>query len=137
MRRRGNQRRPVPDLYRAMRHAEVKPQVCRQSDCLGVREPPDGDVTVDEHGQVYPGAGGLSVAPDDPMRLPVHRRPSSLGGTGKRPVWVIPSDALIAGLAYAPETPIHGLIEAEQTMMLEEFQTKLADTQHLWDNYEV
>lgn len=43
---------------------------------------------------VLPRQGGMSVAPNDPLNLQRHRRPASLGGIGRDPVWYIEADDL-------------------------------------------
>jgi len=80
------------------------PELGRSARTLGAR--PQIDIPVDDDGIVRGGAGGMSVAPDSPMRLPVHRRPPELAGTGKDPVWELeverlPELALSGGSADA------------------------------------
>ena len=78
-------------LYRSMREeTDGFPAVGPSGRLLGIR----GDDTttpdvaaVNPTDPVGPGDGGLSVAPGDPMLLLRHRRPPSLGGTGRDPVW--------------------------------------------------
>lgn len=84
VRTRGQTRSVAHRLYRSMKVADDGLlQLGRSARTLGVR--PQTDIPVDEHGIVRGGAGGMSVAPDSPMRLPAHRRPRALAGTGKDP----------------------------------------------------
>ena|SRR5438874_9876668 len=81
---------------------------------------------------VLPGQGGLSVAPDDPMHLQRHRRPVSLGGIGRDPVWYIDTADLSPDVCFRQDRPNHGLIEPAQTMTLQAFQDILAQTRSRW-----
>jgi hypothetical protein len=84
---------------------------------------------------VQPGQGGLSVAPDDPLQLQRHRRPASLGGTGRDPVWYIEIDELGPDLGFRQDRPGHGLIEPIRPLTLQEFQDALAGTRYRWELY--
>src|SRR5437870_3466949 len=102
----------MPALYRSMRSdPDGYPMTGETSRTLGVRR--DWDVFPDPDEVLYPGGGGLSVAPDDPTNLLEHRRPPESGGSGRDPVWVINTGDLPADLTYtADETnPKHGFLE--------------------------
>src|SRR5690242_21251496 len=96
-------------VYRAMREDPAGgPMVGPTARTLGVR--PGDDILV-VAGQVSPGTGGVSVAPDSPMSLPDHRRPPELGGTGKDPVWGIDIDSLGDRVNFRQDKSNHGLLE--------------------------
>ena|SRR5215213_2102878 len=123
-------------LFRAMREAaDGLPEVGPTARTLGVRPHPHGNADVAATfptDLVHPGGGGASVAPNDPINLPPLRRPRSLGGTGKDPVWWIESDDLGPDLAFRQQSSIHGLIEPARTMALAELDRALADTRKRW-----
>jgi hypothetical protein len=83
---------------------------------------------------VQPGQGGMSVSPDDPMNLPYFRRPPTLQGTGKDPVWEIEVTRLGPDLVYRadPNLAGHGFVEAARTMTLAEYEQALTATQPFW-----
>lgn len=96
---------------------------------LGVR--PDDDLPV-VAAMVRPGTGGMSVAPEPPTNLPEHRRPRSLQGSGKDPVWGIPLDQLGNDLTYRQDRATHGLIEPAREMTIGAYQQALAGTAPRW-----
>jgi hypothetical protein len=121
-----------------MREAEEGvPETGRPARTLGVRTAVDVPAVSDSD-VVVPGEGGMSVSPDDPMNLPVFRRPPEFQGTGKDPVWVLDSDQLPPELTYRPDpvTPGHGFIEPASEMTLGEYQKLLEATQSLWQPVE-
>lgn len=126
-------------LYRGMTEApDGYPAPGPSGRLLGVRpgSGPSPDVTaVHPLDVVLPGQGGMSVAPDDPLRLPRHRRPASLGGTGREPVWYIETEDLGADLQFRQDRPDHGLIEPKRRLTLQEFQDALAGTRRRWKLY--
>src|SRR6266568_9610454 len=83
-------------------------------------------------GQVQPGAGGMSVAPDRPENLHPLRRPPAYGGFGKDPIWCIAVASLGADLQFRQDTMTHGLIEPARTMSIMELQNSLAATKANW-----
>ena len=103
---------------------------------LGVRpgsDPTPDVLAVHPSDMLPPGKGGLSVAPDDPMHLQRHRRPASLGGIGRDPVWYIEESDLGTELCFRQDRPTHGFIEPVQAMTLQEFQDALARTRSFWE----
>jgi hypothetical protein len=117
------------------------PRCCGDSgSCLGVRIGTGkyDDIATQEDGHVHPRTGGLSVSPDDPKRLPRHRRPRSLGGDSTRPLWVVSHEQLQAELHYEPDEPDpegiirHGLVEPGIPMPPEALQEHLRNTTTLW-----
>ncbi len=112
-------------LFRSMMEAaDGLPQVGPSARMLGVRpgNMPTPDVPVIQPQDVLaPGQGGMSVAPDDPLRLVRHRRPASLGGLGQDPVCVLESDDLGPQLQFRQDGPTHGLIEPKAPMAFQDY----------------
>ena len=101
---------------------------------LGVRTEGNArDLNPDVDGTVKPDTGGMSVTPDDPEDLPYHRRPMSLDGSSKWPVWVISSPGIVSPLGVRPKAPTHWFIEPSQQMKLEKYRSALANTAPLWE----
>jgi len=74
----------------------------------------------------------MSVAPDDLLNLPAHRRPPAFGGTGKDPVWGIDIGSLGKDVVFRQDKPTHGLLEPAREMSIDEFQQSLADLTPRW-----
>jgi hypothetical protein len=73
----------MPVLFRAMREdGNGNPEIGPNARCLGVRPGIDVPAKVGRN-VVHPGQGGMSVSPDDPMKLPYFCRPPGFQGTGK------------------------------------------------------
>jgi hypothetical protein len=121
-------------LFRSMKvDTDGLPSVGPTARELGVR--PGDDIPVDNDGYVEPLTGGISVSPVAADRLPEHRRPPEVGGTGKDPVWTLTSDLLAATLRYRPddEDPDgHGTIEPVSRMTLDAYQQALRATRSAW-----
>jgi hypothetical protein len=107
---------------------------------LGVRPGvgPRTDIPVDDEGLVAPGTGGMSVTPDDPMRM-LERTPwllpKSLGGKGRYPLWSIAEREIGPGLVYRsdPDDPYrHGFIEPARRVPFVEYQELIEGTRDLW-----
>jgi hypothetical protein len=126
-------------LFRSMiEAADGLPAVGPGARMLGVRpgNTPTPDVPVIHPQDVLaPGQGGMSVAPDDPMRLTRHRRPASLGGIGQDPVWVLEVDDLEPLLRFRQDNPTHGLIEPKAPMAFQDYLNALATLQARWRLY--
>lgn len=124
----------MPQLFRSMQDDGTgAPAVGPSARRLGVR--PGRDVPATHPlDWVYPGGGGLSVSPHTPMNIHRHRRPRSLQGIGKDPVWQIDSATLPPNLTYRadPNSTAHGFIEPAVPMTLGDFQAALAASQSLW-----
>lgn len=123
-------------LFRAMKEdPDGRPRVGPNGRMLGVRpgDAPTPDVlAIDSSDMVLPGQGGMSVAPDDPLHLPRHRRPSGLGGTGQDAVWSLDAVDLGPDLRFRRDSPTHGVIEPARHMTLQEFEDALALTRPRW-----
>jgi hypothetical protein len=121
----------VRSLLRGMVQAEDGFPGCAPSARgLGVRS--GRDIPVGVLGKVRPESGGMSVAPDDPRRLPPHRRPPSLGGWGRDPVFELSAGSLGESLSWRPESGSHGVVEPAFVMFLDELQEVLCDSRLRW-----
>jgi hypothetical protein len=122
-----------PKLYRAMQVAmDSHPEIGMTARTLGAR--PHIDILI-QGAMVYPNTGGISVAPDDPMNLPSHRRPPSFMGTGKDPVWRLNACDLGPELQYRPDPrspTTHGFIEPIAPTTFDEYQRALEATRESW-----
>ena len=119
------------DLYRAMRIDGETPEVAPNQ--LGVRtEGEHADITPDADGTVWPDTGGMSVTPDDPEDLPYHRRPVSLEGSCRWPVWVISSSDIVSPLVVQPQEETHWFIEPSHPMAVAQYTSALVGTAPLW-----
>ncbi len=126
----------MPILYRSMQQSrDGFPMLGSSARALGVR------VAIDiesKNGYVGPGIGGMSVTPDDPLRLPRFRRPPDLGGTGRDPAFGIDTIDLPSDLVYRPD-PLdpnnHGFIEPAMPMSFEQFLEAIARTRESWKRH--
>ena len=123
-------------LYRAMiEDVDGKPKVGRSARELGVRagdKAPHNDVdAISPNDVVFP-IKGLSVSPDDPMNLEKHRRPVSLGGIGKDPVWVIDEIDLGPDLIFVHDSLTHGYIAPRVPMTLAQYEKALELLRDRW-----
>jgi len=116
-------------LFRGMKTNGNEPEVGPSARTLGAR--PNVDIPVDSNGNVHPGTGGISVAPQTPLNLPTHRRPVEFEGTGKDPVWSIDSDSLGDNLIYIQDKTTHGTIQPSKIMTLDQYQIALSNTKWL------
>lgn len=124
-------------LFRSMRvEGDGLPMVGPTARTLGARITGSTvDIAPDATGLVHPNTGGMSVAPDDPMNLPEHRRPTECGGVGTDPLFRIRRDSLGPDLQYRvdPTNPAkHGFIEPARAMTVSEYQQALAATRSEW-----
>ena|GEM_PF-929010 len=120
-------------IYRSMKMDDLGfPLVEESARGLGVRV--NNDIPVVE-GFVSNLTGGMSVAPNDPRNLPPHRRPESLGGTGKDPIFEMNTNNLPPGLTYIPDKPGHGTIQPAFPMPYETYRALLSSTKLLWKPY--
>lgn len=133
-------------MFRAMRKApDNLPEAGRSARTLGVRvappaavpeDPPKFDVYPDANGDVDP-RRGMSVALDDPRGLPKHRRPASMGGEGRDPVFSLLASQLGPGLKVYEDDAPHAVVEPAQRMSLVKYETALTATRPSWRPYDV
>lgn len=98
---------------------------------LGVKLHDGPDIPMDRDALVYPGTGGMSVAPA-PEDLPIGYRPRSLGGRSRRPVWEFDLGNLPSDLAFRPTSATHGVIEPGRVLHVDEYQRALHSLRAFW-----
>lgn len=112
------------------------PGIGPASSRLGVRVPKDIPTSgTDLDAWVYPDTGGMSVTLDDPARMPLPRRPSSLGGRGKLPVWqlsVAYFPRWTLRVRIDPRDPYHGFVEPILPVRFDDYISELVSTRPLW-----
>ncbi|MDN7908563.1 RHS repeat-associated core domain-containing protein [Burkholderia diffusa] len=119
------------DVYRAMKTGgDGFPVVEPTARGLGAR--PGVDIPVDTNGMVHPDTGGISVAPESARNLPPHRRPESLGGTGKDCACLLNTANLPKSLRYVQDSAKHGTIQPSTSMSLTDYQAALRSTREKW-----
>lgn len=146
----------MPLLFRAMLNDGGKPVVAPNAKSLGARVKTanaPGDIPVQLDGTVFPGTGGISVAPAWRM-LPIHRIPRRLadkvpGAAGRlkdmasnqdMACWRLGSgpfaaEAVTADLDFRPDPrdpDKHGFIEPALSMQFADYQAALAATRDQW-----
>lgn len=120
-------------MFRSMKADGDRPAIESSARGLGVRTLGRYlDVHPDANGDIGPGGGGMSVAPDDPLLLDGYRRPQEFGGTGRDPVWEIRVKDLPAATALRLTSTSHGQIEPASVMPLGDYQSRLESTQGAW-----
>lgn len=121
-------------LFRAMTPGDDGlPRLGASARTLGAR--PVIDTPGDGTDVVEPGTGGMSATADDPMLLPIHRRPAAFHGTGPDPVYAIEAADLGADLTWRtdPDGPSgHGFLEPVRRMPFTEYQHALWATRPSW-----
>lgn len=132
---------PHTKLYRTMmKDADGYPLCGPTATKLGAREfdpacPEKASDVRGVDGLVYRDGTGMSVAPDDPMNLRLHRRPVDLGGNCGLPLWVLEVGELGPDLEYIPDARkprVHGVVGPTRTMNVEEYQRALCATRRRW-----
>ena len=119
------------EMFRAMQlEIDGLPKLGRSARELGIRI--DVDLPVDADGWVEPGTGGMSVAVDDALNLPKHRRPRSLGGDGRDPVFSLQTRVLPDDLALRVDRRPHALVEPARRSALQIYEAALALTRSSW-----
>ena len=124
-------------LYRGMKADEDGYPATGESGArLGVRIP--DDIPADDQGMVVPNTGGMSVVADDPTKLPGHRRPATLNGTSKFPIFRIAVTAVPDSLAVRQDQPktysAHRVIEPAAKMTIGEFRQNIYGTRTSWES---
>src|SRR6266480_3147033 len=122
----------MPRVFRSMKEEGGKPKVGNAAMMLGVRR---SDVSVDESGNVHPKTGGMSVNASlrsMPARLVPKRLkdivPGAAGNNNLR-VWAMGGGSFESGgfadhlnLRLDEEDPLHGLIEPDAIMGLQDYE---------------
>jgi hypothetical protein len=140
--------------YRGMAEQNGKPKIGRSARLLGVR--PNIDINteqmpigyLDEQEYLLPESQrkiqgeALTVAIRDTKGmsvslsiegLPAFRKPSQFGGNGKDPLWQIDDSNITGDLQAVQDSPTHVSILPRITMLLEKYETALANTQKYWE----
>jgi hypothetical protein len=65
--------------------------------------------------------------------LPAFRRPTALGGMGRDPLWQIEDNKISDDLEAVQDSATHVSIMPRVTMLLEKYETALANTQNDWE----
>jgi hypothetical protein len=65
--------------------------------------------------------------------LPAFRRPTAFGGTGRDPLWQIEDSNIGGDLEAVQDSATHVSIMPRVTMLLEKYETALANTQNDWE----
>ena len=139
---------PMPVMYRAMLADRDLPMVGPAKTMLGAKIGDDehDDIAPGEGGEVHPGAGGVSVAPEW-RALPRHRIPRRLNPKLDRPIaagsdrlrcWrygsgEFESADINTDLRLAVDCPRHGTLEPSVRMPADRYQGGLAATAPQWE----
>ncbi|MGA7936112.1 MAG: hypothetical protein WCA35_21340 [Kovacikia sp.] len=140
--------------YRGMVQANGKPKVGRSARLLGIRPGIDIDVVeipkdwLDDQGYLRPEAErkatgevvivavrstkGMSTSLSIDS-LPAFRRPTAFGGMGRDPLWQIEDSKIGGDLEAVQDSATHVSIMPRVTMLLEKYETALANTQNDWE----
>jgi hypothetical protein len=131
-----------------------KPKVGRSVRLLGVRLGIDIDIEempkdwLDDQGYLRPEAerestGELAVVAIRSAKgmstslsiesLPAFRRPTAFGGMGRDPLWQIEDNKISGDLEAVQDSATHVSIMPRVTMLLEKYETALANTQNDWE----
>lgn len=137
-----------------MAEANGKPKLGRSARLLGVRLGIDIDVVempkdwLDDQGYLRPEAkrqstGELAVVAIRSTKgmstslsiesLPAFRRPTAFGGMGRDPLWQIEDSKISGDLEAVRDSATHVSIMPRVTMLLEKYETALANTQNDWE----
>jgi hypothetical protein len=139
--------------YRGMAEENGKPKVGRSARLLGVRLGIDIDVVempkdwLNDQGYLRPeterkSTGELVVVALRSTKgmstslsiesLPAFRRPTAFGGMGRDPLWQIEDSQISGDLEAVQDSATHVSIMPRVTMLLEKYETALANTQNDW-----
>lgn len=107
---------------------------------LGVRVEPNENFDVDvdrQTGMVVLNGKGVSVTPDDVRKLPNVRRPKSLGGRGKDPVFSLAVTDIPDGLKYVEDSDSHGALAPTRAMNVEQYRKLVESTRNKWKRHDL
>ncbi len=65
--------------------------------------------------------------------LPAFRKPQEFGGTGKDPLWQIDDCQILEDIEAVQDSPTHISIMPRRTILLEKYETAIANTQDYWE----
>jgi hypothetical protein len=117
-------------IYRAMKADGHQPAITPgKTKGIGVRP---RDIVADEDGNVHPGTGGMTAAPNDPMNLARPFRPVALGGRSQDDLWEFDPGDLPDTLEYVLDSETHGVIAPARTMSYDDYCKELAATCANW-----
>ncbi|WP_174769945.1 RHS repeat-associated core domain-containing protein [Paraburkholderia hayleyella] len=119
------------DVYRAMKTGSDGFPIAEPT-ARGLGARPGVDIPVGSDGMVLPATGGISVAPGSAANLPPHRRPASMGGTGKDCACMLNTANLPNTLKYVQDSANHGTIQPSTRMSLSDYQAALASIRDKW-----
>lgn len=140
--------------YRGTAEENGKPKVGRSTRLLGVRLGIDIDVVemskdwLDDQGYLRPEAerkatGEVVIVAVRNTKgmftslsiesLPAFRRPTAFGGMGRDPLWQIEDSKIGGDLEAVQDSATHVSIMPRVTMLLENYETALANTQNDWE----
>ncbi|GAB4342191.1 MAG: hypothetical protein OHK0047_34190 [Leptolyngbyaceae cyanobacterium] len=142
--------------YRGVAEANGKPKVGRSARLLGVRLGIDIDIEeipkdwLDDQGYLRPEAERKATATGEVVviavrstkgmstslsieSLPAFRRPTAFGGMGRDPLWQIEDSKIGGDLEAVQDSATHVSIMPRVTMLLEKYETALANTQNDWE----
>lgn len=143
--------------YRGMVEQDGKPKLGRSARLLGIRPGIDLDIEqmprgwLDEQGYLRseternPAGEMVAVAIRNTKgmstslsieSLPAFRRPVTLGGTGRDPLWQIEDSKVTGDLEAVQDSATHVSIVPKTTMLLERYEAALANTQDDWNRVE-
>ena len=140
--------------YRGMAEKNGKPRLGRSARLLGIRPGVDVDVLlmpqgwIDDLGYLRPESerADLGVKIEAVVRntkgmstslsiegLPAFRKPVAFGGTGRDALWQIESEHISGDLEAVQDSATHVNIVPRVTMLLEQYEKALANTQDYWN----
>ncbi len=141
-------------LYRAMIEENGFPKIGRSPRMLGVRLSIDIDVEqipldlLDEQGSLRssveqsnsPTIVEVAIRNNKGMStslsiaaLPAFRKPQEFGGTGKDPLWQIDDCQILGEIEAVQDSPTHVSIMPRRTILLEKYETAIANTRNDWE----
>ncbi|MEW6493288.1 MAG: hypothetical protein AB1589_12400 [Cyanobacteriota bacterium] len=131
-----------------------KPKIGRCPRLLGVRVGRDIDVEqmprgwLDEKGYLLPSEDRVNSGEQVEVAirnnkgmstslsiegLPIFRKPPAFGGMGKDPLWQIDDSKIVGDIEAVQDSPTHVSIMPRTTMLLEKYETALANTREDWE----
>lgn len=137
-----------------MAEEDGKPKIGRSARLLGVRPGTDVDIEemprdcLDDQGYLQPDAKSKSTGEFVAVAirntkgmstslsvesLPAFRKPAAFGGVGRDPLWQIEDGKISGDLEAVQDNATHVSIMPRVTMLLDKYETALANTQNDWE----